>query len=136
MGILAPPKYYSKVYFYISMFPPYLQGRTNFMTSCLIFYVTVDWLVVLSLTAHETVFQSISDRLPERGIKRKERIEESKNVQTTPTRTYCKRNRPLSYYHQNCRTPRHWKFTQDHRTTRPHHSYVMKRVYSFGKNSR
>ena len=36
-----------------------------------------------------------------------------------PTRTYCKRNRPLPYYHPNCRTPRHWKFTQDHRTTRP-----------------
>ena len=46
-------------------------------------------------------------------------IEESKNVQTTPTRTYCKRNRPLPYYHPKCRTPRHWKFTQDHRTTRP-----------------
>ena len=27
-----------------------------------------------------------------------------------PTRTYCKRNRPLPYYHPNCRTPRHWKF--------------------------
>ena len=66
----------------------------------------------------ETVFQSIPDRLPERGRKRRERIEESKNVQTTP-RTYCKRNRPLPYYHPNCRTPRHWKFTQDHRTTRP-----------------
>ena len=51
--------------------------------------------------------------------KRRERIEESTNVQTTPTRTYCKRNRPLPYYHPNCRTPRHWKFTQDHRTTRP-----------------
>ena len=51
--------------------------------------------------------------------KRREKIEESKNVQTTPTRTYCKRNRPLPYYHPNCRTPRHWKFTQNHRTTRP-----------------
>ena len=67
----------------------------------------------------ETVFQSISGRLPERGRKRRERIEESKNVQTTPTRTYCKRNRPLSYYHQNCRMPRDWKFTQDNGTTRP-----------------
>ena len=27
---------------------------------------------------------------PKRGRKRKERIDESKNVQTTPTRTYCK----------------------------------------------
>ena len=50
---------------------------------------------------------------------RGERIDESKNVQTTPTRTYCKRNRPLPYCNQNCRTPRHWKFTQHHRTTRP-----------------
>ena len=49
-----------------------------------------------------------------------ERIEESKNVQTTPTCIYCKCNRPLPYYDPNCRTPRHWKFTQNHRTTRPH----------------
>ena len=52
----------------------------------------------------------------ERGEKR---IDESKNVQTTPTRTYYKRSRPLPYCNPNCRTPRHWKFTQDHRTTRP-----------------
>ena len=36
-----------------------------------------------------------------------------------PTRTYCKGNRPLPYYHPNCRTPRHWKFTQNHHNTRP-----------------
>ena len=35
------------------------------------------------------------------------------------TRTYCERSRPLPYYHPNCRTPRDWKFTQHHRTTRP-----------------
>ena len=29
------------------------------------------------------------------------------------TRTYYKRYRPLPYYHPNCRTPRHWKFTQN-----------------------
>ena len=34
----------------------------------------------------ETVFQSISGRLPKRGRKRRERIDKSKNVQTTPTR--------------------------------------------------
>ena len=67
----------------------------------------------------EAVFQSISSRLPKRGTKRKERIDESKNVQTTPTRTYCKRKRPLPNFNQNCRTPRHWKFTQHNRTTRP-----------------
>ena len=25
-----------------------------------------------------------------------------------PTRTHCKRSRPLPYYHPNCRTPLHW----------------------------
>ena len=61
--------------------------------------------------------RSISGRLPKRGRKRRERIDENKNVQTTPTRTYCKCSRPLSYCNSNCRTPRHWKFTQHHRTT-------------------
>ena len=28
------------------------------------------------------------------------------------TLPHCKRNRPLPYCNQNCRTPRHWKFTQ------------------------
>ena len=95
----------------------------------------------------ETVFRSISGRLPKRGRiwlvgcfglngplrqyfslyraasqregERGKKVEESKNVQTTPTRPYCKRSRPLPYCHPNCRTPRHWKFTQHHRTTRP-----------------
>ena len=48
----------------------------------------------------------------------RERIDESKNVQTTPTRTYCKCSRPLPYCNPNGRTPRLWKFTQHHRTTR------------------
>ena len=69
--------------------------------------------------------QSISGRLPERGRKRRERIDESKNVQTTPTRTYCKRSRPLPYCNPNCRTPRHWKFFQHHRTTRPGGAKVL-----------
>ena len=38
----------------------------------------------------ETVFQSISGRLPERGRKKREVKEERKNVQKSPTRTYCK----------------------------------------------
>ena len=57
------------------------------------------------------------DHPPKRGRKRKERIDESKNVQTTPTRTYCKCSRPLPYRNPNCKMPRHWKFTQHHRTT-------------------
>ena len=56
----------------------------------------------------------------ERERKRRERIDEiKKNVQTTPTCTCCKRSRPLPYCNPNCRTPRHWKFTQHHRTDRP-----------------
>ena len=66
----------------------------------------------------ETVFQSIWSHPPKRGKKRKERIDESKNVQTTPIRTYCKCSKPLSYCNPNCRTPQHWKFSQHHRTTR------------------
>ena len=79
----------------------------------------------------ETVFQSISGRPPERWRKREENINESKNVQRTSTCTYCKRNRPLPYYHPNCRTPRHWKFTQDHRTNRPppHQKQMIDTIY-------
>ena len=62
---------------------------------------------------------TIPGRLPKTGRKKREKIVESKNVQTTTTRTYYKRRRPLSYYHPKCRTPRHWKFTQDYRTTAP-----------------
>ena len=61
----------------------------------------IGWLVVLGLTAFEIVFQSISGRLPKSGRKKKEMIDETKNVQTTPTRTFCKRSRPLSYSNPN-----------------------------------
>ena len=55
------------------------------------------WLVVLGLRPFETVFQSILGRLPEKGRKKREMIDERKNVQTTPVRTYCKHRRPLPY---------------------------------------
>ena len=83
----------------------------------------VGWLVVLGLT---TLWDSISFYIgpsPKEREKMRERIDESKNVQTSPTRTYCKRSRPLPYCNPNCRTPRHWKFTQHHRTTRPSHDF-------------
>ena len=67
------------------------------------------------LRQYFSLYRAVSQREGEG----RERIDESKNVQTTPTRTYCKRNRPLPYCNQNCRTPRHWKFNQHHRTTRP-----------------
>ena len=56
----------------------------------------VGWLVVLGKRPFETVLQSISGRLPKRGRKRREWIDESKNVQTTPTRTYCERSWPFA----------------------------------------
>ena len=68
------------------------------------------------LRQYFSLYRAVSQR---EGDKRRERIDESKNVQTTPIRTYCKRSRPLPYYHSTCRTPQHWKFTQHHLTTRP-----------------
>ena len=69
-----------------------------------------------SLRQYFSLYRGVSQREGEREEKR---IDESKNVQTTPTRTYYKRSRPLPYCNPNCRTPRHWKFTLHHRTTRP-----------------
>ena len=67
------------------------------------------------LRQYFSLYRAVSQREGER----RERRDESKNVQTTPTRTHCKRNRPLPYCNRNCRMPRHWKLTQHHRTTRP-----------------
>ena len=47
-------------------------------------YSIVVVFVVLGLAAFETVFHSLSGRLPERERKRREMIVEIKNVQTTP----------------------------------------------------
>ena len=92
---------------------PFEQYVTPFLT-----VENTGWLVGcfgfnIPLRQYFSLYQAVSQR--ERN--RREKIEESKNVQTTPTRTYCKHDRP--YYHPNCRTHRHWKFTQHHRTTRP-----------------
>ena len=78
----------------------------------------VGWFFGLNgpLIQYFSLYRVVSQREGERGEKR---IDESKNVQTTPDRTYYKRSRPLPYCNPNCRTPRHWKFTQHHRTTRP-----------------
>ena len=75
------------------------------------------WLVDLGLTALWEVLQSISGHLPERGRKKK-MIDERKNVQTTPSRTFCSALGPCPTLIQISRTPRHWKFTQHHRNTR------------------
>ena len=68
------------------------------------------------LRQYFSLYLAVSQREGEREEKR---IDESKNVQTTPARTYYKRSRSLPYCNPNCRTPRHWKFTQHHSTTRP-----------------
>ena len=80
----------------------------------------VGWLVGCfrfngPLRQYFSLYRAVSQREGERG----EGIDESKNVQTTPTRTYCKCSRPLPYCNPTCRAPRHWKFTQHHCTTRP-----------------
>ena len=68
------------------------------------------------LRQYFSLYRAVSQR---KGEREEKKIDESKNVQITPTRTYYKCSRPLPYYHQKCRRPRHWKLTQDHRTTRP-----------------
>ena len=68
------------------------------------FSLSLGWLVgCFGFTTFETAFQSISGRLPKRGRKRRERIDESKNVQTTSTRTYYNCSKPSSYCNPNCR---------------------------------
>ena len=64
-------------------------------------------------------FQPISGRLPERGRKKWEVIDERKNGQTTPTRTCWSTIGPCPTLIQISRKPRHWKLTQRLRTTRP-----------------
>ena len=68
------------------------------------------------LRQYFSLYRAVSQREGEREEKR---IDESKNVQTPTTRTYCKCSRPLPYCNPNCRTPRHCNLTQHHRTTRP-----------------
>ena len=91
----------------------------------------VSWLVGCfgfngPLRQYFSLYRAVSQK---RGRKRREWIDESKNVQTTPTRTYCKCSRPLPYCNPNCRTPQHWKFTQHHRTTRPPQKKCQKYIY-------
>ena len=67
----------------------------------------------------ETVFQSISDRLPKRGRRSRERIDESKMSKQPPPAPTSSAVGPCPTFFPNCRTPRHWKLTQGHRTYRP-----------------
>ena len=53
------------------------------------------WLVGFNgpLREYFSLYRAACQREGERG----EMIDERKNAQTTPTRTYCRRNRPLPY---------------------------------------
>ena len=75
------------------------------------------WLVVLGLPALWGSISVYNRPSPRKREKKKRNNRQEKNVQTTPTRTYCKHSRLTLI--QISRTPRHWKFTQHHRTTRP-----------------
>ena len=62
-----------------------------------------DWLVGCfglngPLRQYFSLYRAVSQR---QGERKREMIGERKNVQTTPTRTHCKRSRPLPYYDPN-----------------------------------
>ena len=71
-----------------------MRSRVITASSLLTFRIT-DWLVGCfgfngPLRQYFSLYRTVSQREGERA----ERIDESKNVQTIPTRSYCKRNRP------------------------------------------
>ena len=62
----------------------------------------IDWLIdCFGFNGPFRQYFSLYRTVSQRQGERKEKIGESKNVQTTPTRTYCKRSRPLPYYQPN-----------------------------------
>ena len=61
----------------------------------------VGWLVVFGLNDPLRQYFSLYRVVSKREGERREMIDESKNVQTTPTRTYCKSSRPLPYSNPN-----------------------------------
>ena len=68
----------------------------------IVFQTYLSWLVGCSgFNGPLRQYFSLCRTVSQRERERKEVIDERKNVQTTPTRTYCKRNRPLPYYNPN-----------------------------------
>ena len=82
--------------------------------------VLVGWLVVLGLNdplrQYFSLYRVISQREGEREEKGQMRAKMSKQPPPAPT---ARAVGPCPIVIQTSRTPRHWKFTQDHRTTRP-----------------
>ena len=62
-----------------------------------------------------SLYRAVSQREGERA----ERIDESKNVLSSPTRTYCKRNRPLPYCNQHSPALEVYPAPSHHPTTPP-----------------
>ena len=86
------------------------------------FHTLVGWWFNGPLRQYFSLYWAVSQREGERAKREGEMIDESKNVQTTPTRTYCKCRRPLSYCNINCRMPWQWKYTST--IPRPDHPYI------------
>ena len=61
------------------------------------FNTLVGWWFNGPLRQYFSLYWAVSQREGERAKREGEMIDESKNVQTTPTCTYCKCRRPLSY---------------------------------------
>ena len=62
---------------------------------------------------------SLYSAVSQRGRKKREMLDERKNVQTTPPAPTASAAGPYPILIQISRTPQHRKFTQHHRTTRP-----------------
>ena len=59
------------------------------------------------------------------------RVKMSKQPQPEPSASAVG---PLPYCNPNCKTLRHWKFTQHHRTTRPPHGFIAMEKNDFDNN--
>ena len=83
-------------------------------------YRRFGWLVVLGLNdplrQYFSLYRVVSQREGEREEKGQMRVKMSKQPPPAPT---ARAVGPCPTLIQTSRTPRHWKFTQDHRTTRP-----------------
>ena len=85
------------------------SASTNFNTGCLV--------LLWAKRPFETLFQSTSGRLPDRGRKKREMIDERKKAKQPPPAPTVSAVGPCITMIQISRTPRHWKFIQHHRTT-------------------
>ena len=67
-------------------------------------HTTDDWIWLVSCFGFNGPLRqyfSLNRTVSQRGRKKREKIDERKKFQTTPTHTLCKRNTPLPYYYPN-----------------------------------